>query len=88
MARKWAIRVVNEDKDPGLLNEGIGRTCVYEKRDDAVRDAKWLTDFAKARKSGTVYEVVVHAEGKEGGGETAKRKKEKQPVPMGLDAFL
>jgi hypothetical protein len=75
------------DEDRGYLNEGVGKTCVYSSRSDAVEDARWLNETAKKHKRDTVYEAVVY---KDDDPETvAPRKKEpKKAEEEGLEAFF
>ena len=59
--RTWCIRLNKGDEDRGLLNEGIGRTCLYDSRSKAQEDADFLNGMAtKVTKTGTEYKVEVY----------------------------
>lgn len=62
MAKKtWCVRLMNGKDDRGLLNEGVGRPCLYPSRAQAQEDADWLNSMAaRITKTGTEYKVEVY----------------------------
>jgi len=61
MAKKtWCVRLVRGEEDRGLLNEGLGKPCLYPSKAQAQEDADWLNNVAtKITKTGTEYKVEV-----------------------------
>jgi hypothetical protein len=59
--RTWCVRLMKGSEDRGLLNEGLGRPCLYPSRAQAQEDADWLNDVAKkVTKTETEYKVEVY----------------------------
>lgn len=57
MARLWAIKVTQGNDDRGWLIDHGRVIAVYDDKDYAEREAKWLCDFQRKCGSKTIYEV-------------------------------
>jgi hypothetical protein len=58
MAKKlWGIKVIHGGEDNGWLIDHGRVVCVYDDKDFAEKDAKWLNDFKKKCGSKGSYEV-------------------------------
>jgi hypothetical protein len=64
--RRWCVRLVKGDEDRGLLNEGVGKPCIYDSRAKAQEDADWLNNVVtKITKTETEYKVEVYKDEEE-----------------------
>ena len=64
--RRWCVRLMKDKDDRGLLNEGVGKPCIYDSRAKAQEDADWLNDVAtKVTKTGTEYKVEIYKDEEE-----------------------